>query len=88
MQWVSGIAPGMDGQHVAPGAIEPRQHDHLVTDLQVAQSLAEPGVENQPGLRRAFVALPGCGRPIDERRFDPTDRLELVALILGHIVVG
>src|SRR5205807_2312835 len=86
LQWVSRLAPRMDGQHVAPGAIEPRQHNHLVTDLQVAQSLAEPGVENQPGLRRAFVALPGRGRPIDERSFDPADRLQLVALVAQPIL--
>src|SRR6266550_6778472 len=86
LQWVGRIAPGMDDQHVGPGAIEPRQHNQLVTDLQVAQPLAEPGVENQPGLRRAFVALPGRGRPIDERRFDPADRLQLVALIAQPIL--
>src|SRR2546430_13018689 len=71
LQWVSRIAPRMDGQHVAPGAIEPRQHNHLVTDLQVAQSLAEPGVENKPGLRIAFDALLGRGRPLDVRSSNP-----------------
>ena len=86
LQWVGRIAPGMDDQHVGPGAIESRQHNHLVTDLQVAQPVAEPGVENQPGLRRAFVPLPGRGRAIDERRFDPTDRLQLVALIAQRLL--
>src|SRR4029077_2125143 len=86
LQWVGRIAPGMDDQHVTPGAIQPRQHDHLVTDLQVAQPIAEPGVESQPSLRRAFVPLPGRRRPIDERRFDPTDRPQLVALIAQRLL--
>src|SRR6266576_2189538 len=86
LQWVGRIAPGTDDQHVGPGAIEPRKHNHLVTDLQVAQPVAEPGVENQPGLRRAFVPLPGRGRAIDERRFDPTDRLQLVVLIAQRLL--
>src|SRR3989454_9620472 len=53
LQWVVGIAPGMDDQHVTPGAIEPRQHDHLVTDLQVAQ----------PSLNRASKTSQASGEP-------------------------
>jgi len=71
----------MYDQHVALGAIQPRQHENLRTNLQITQPLAEPGVEGQPGIWRPFVPLLGRGRPIDERRRDPTDRLQLVALI-------
>jgi len=38
--WVGTISPRMYDQHVAPGAIQPCQHDHLGADLQITQALA------------------------------------------------
>lgn len=76
----------MDDQHVAPGAIQPRQDDNLGTDLQVTKGLGEPGVEDQPGIWRSFVSLLWRGGPIDERGLDPTDRLQLVPLIAQGIL--
>jgi hypothetical protein len=71
----------MYDQDVALGAIEPRQHDDFIADLQITKSLAEPGFEGQPGLGRSLVPLLRRDRAIDERRLDPTDRLQHVLLM-------
>src|SRR2546425_2012059 len=42
---VGRIAPGMDDQHVAPGTIQPCQHDDFIADSQIAQPVAEPGIQ-------------------------------------------
>src|SRR6266542_3735745 len=75
----------MYDEHIARGAIQPRQHDYVSADLEVTKTLAKPAVENQPGIRRAFVALLRRGRAIDERRLDPANRLQLVPLMAQRI---
>ena len=73
------IAPGMDDQHVAGGAIEPGKQEDVVADLQASKTLGEPRLEDQPGVWCALVSLPWCAGTIDERGFDPPDRLQLIS---------
>jgi len=54
------VTSGMDRQDVSVGSIEPRQENDVRACLEVAQTLADLFVENEPRVRRAFVALKGC----------------------------
>ena len=78
LQGVGRPSPRVHEQHVAPGSIQPRQDEDVISDLQASKSFAEPRIEDKPGIRRSLVSLLGRGRPIDERRLDPPDWLQLV----------
>src|SRR5262249_50513879 len=73
LQWIVGISARVNGQHLAAGAVQPRQHDHLAAGLKVAQPLAHLGVERQPRFRSAPTALERRGVSLRERGFDGSD---------------
>src|SRR5690606_25407781 len=71
------VVAGVDAQRLAVPAVEPRQDQDLLAHLQVRQPRLDPGVEDEPRLRRPLVALPGRLLPAQERRADETDGADL-----------
>jgi hypothetical protein len=67
LQVVGGIAPRMDEEHVALGAVEPRQHDHFRARFETEKAVAKPLVNDQPSVGRAFVPLLRRVPTIDQR---------------------
>ena len=68
------IAARVNDQDGAVGPIQPGQEQHLLAHLQIAQAGGDGGFEDQPGLGRPLVSLPGSAGPIDQRRLRPADR--------------
>ena len=56
------------------------------TGFEVAQSLAEPLVEDQPGVWSTFVSLFRRGFRIEQRRLDPADWRQLI-LSIAHLIL-
>ena len=82
---IRGVSTRVDDLHVAPGAIQPRQHDDILADLQIAERGKRSSKIIQASGDPSSPCL-GALRPIDERRLDPTDRLQLVTLIAHGIL--
>jgi hypothetical protein len=78
----------MDGEHVAPRAVEPRHHDDLGTDLEVAHPVGHGAVDDQPGDGRALAALLRGGVAIGEGRLDAADRAQDVPVLAHEILPG
>lgn len=85
-QRVGRIVPGMHDQHVAPRTVQPCEHQDLGAHFEVAQSLAEALVEDQPGLWSTFVSLFRRGFWIEQRRLDPADWRQLILSIAQLIL--
>ena len=73
----AGVVARVDGEDVAIGAIEPGEDQQLVSDREVRGGLGDAGVECDPGLGGALVALFRRRRGVAQRRLDPTDRPQL-----------
>ena len=78
----------MHDQHVAPRTVQPCEHEDLGPHFEVAQSLAEPLVEDQPGVWSTFVSLFRRGFRIEQRRLDPADWRQLILSIAQLILHG
>lgn len=79
------VASGMDGQGGSVGAVEPCQDDDLGLHVEVRGRRLHQRVELQPGVRCPFVALWWSSIQVDQRRFDPADRMDDQ---VGPIVCG
>jgi hypothetical protein len=86
LQGLAEISPRVHDKHVALCAMQPGQHDEIITDLQIAKSFAKPGVEDDPCVWRSFIALFGRAGWIGQRRFDPADRLQLIAFVAHNLL--
>jgi hypothetical protein len=50
----------MDLKHIPVSAIKPCQHEHFITNLEVAQAVLECRLENKPSCGCALGALFWC----------------------------
>ena len=64
---------------VAAGPVKPGQHDDLGAGGEGAYPFGDLGLEDEPGVRCALVALPRRLRPVLQQRLDPSDRHDLIA---------
>ncbi len=64
------VAARMDLKDVSLSAIEPREYDDLVACAETPQALEHRVVEDEPRIRRPFVALPRSQLRIDQGRLD------------------
>jgi CubicO group peptidase (beta-lactamase class C family) len=71
--WSRGIIPRPGDQHAAIGLVKPGQQDYLRAGGKVAHALGDFGLEDHPGVRRTFVALPWRLRLVLQRRLHPSD---------------
>jgi hypothetical protein len=76
----------MDHEHVAVGAMEPGEDEHFVAGLDALQPIEDVGVELDPGVRRALVALLRGGFRIGQRRGDAADFPELEGQGYGRVI--
>jgi len=67
MQRVAVVVTGTHGQYVAPGSMEPSQHDELLADVQILDPFGDIGVEHEVRIWRSLVALLRSGVGVDER---------------------
>jgi hypothetical protein len=68
----------MHAQYVAPGEMEPGEDEDAVSGVDPTEALDEGGIEQEPGVGRALLALLRRGGGIGERRLDGSDRRQLV----------
>jgi hypothetical protein len=76
----------MDDEHVALGSIEPGEDEHLVARLEALQPVDEVLLEDDPGVGRALVALPGRRRRVGELGLDPADWAEVEGQRYGRVI--
>ena len=67
------VSSGLSHEHVPAGAVEPGQHQHLGTDVQVTKALSDALGEDQPGIGRSLVTLQRSLVAVDQRRHHPPD---------------
>jgi hypothetical protein len=65
----------MDRKNVTPGAIEPRDHQHVRSDLEVPDTVPDRFLEDQPRVGRSLITLLRCLIAIHQRGLDPPDRM-------------
>jgi hypothetical protein len=63
LERAGGIASWVHAQDIASSTMQPRDYDDLVASPDAPETFEYMGLENEPGLRSAFVSLPGrrCG---------------------------
>jgi hypothetical protein len=90
----------MNEQEIAPGAIEPREHENFIAGPQIPETFAELDIDGQPRVRSTFISLLRRARGINERGDDVSDRsqdelpivhgsvLESIALVASRSTVA
>ena len=92
--WPRQVVARAHDEHVPGGAIEPRQHQDRLADVEVPEAVGELGGDDQIGLGRALVALlrrrrtMSTNHPTGERTPSPIGRTSMhppAAMVGRHI---
>ena len=75
----------MDDERVAIGPVKPGQDEELVSGLDALEPLDDVGLEDQPRIGRALVALLGRRLRVRERRGDPADCPDVESQRYGRV---